>query len=94
MQAITIPKVLVSGILMVSGIYLTSCQSKSSESSQRDILAEVVDTTVSPKDDFFKYAVGTWLKQNPIPASESSWGIGSMVQEETYARLRYQRKIG
>ncbi|MFD2521506.1 M13 family metallopeptidase [Emticicia soli] len=88
MQAITIPKVLVSGILMVSGIYLTSCQSKSSESSQRDILAEVVDTTVSPKDDFFKYAVGTWLKQNPIPASESSWGIGSMVQEETYARLR------
>lgn len=88
MQAITIPKVLVSGILMVSGIYLTSCQLKSSESSQRDILAEVVDTTVSPKDDFFKYAVGTWLKQNPIPASESSWGIGSMVQEETYARLR------
>lgn len=88
MQAITIPRALVSGIFMVSGIYLTSCQSKSSESSQRDILAEVVDTTVSPKDDFFKYAVGTWLKQNPIPASESSWGIGSMVQEETYTRLR------
>lgn len=88
MQAITIPRALVSGIFMVSGIYLTSCQSKSSETSQRDILAEVVDTTVSPKDDFFKYAVGTWLKQNPIPASESSWGIGSMVQEETYTRLR------
>jgi len=88
MQAITIPKVLVSGILLVSGIYLSACQSKSSESSQRDILAEVVDTTVSPKDDFFKYAVGTWLKQNPIPASESSWGIGSLVQEETYTRLK------
>ncbi|RYU94151.1 M13 family metallopeptidase [Emticicia agri] len=88
MQAITTPKFLLSGILLVSGIYLISCQSNSSESAQRDILKEVVDTTVSPKDDFFKYAVGTWLKQNPIPASESSWGIGSMVQEETYARLR------
>jgi putative endopeptidase len=88
MQAITTPKVLLSGILLVSGIYLSSCQSKSSESAQRDILAEIVDTTVSPKDDFFKYAVGTWVKKNPIPASESGWGIGSIVQEETYARLR------
>ncbi|MBA4853992.1 M13 family metallopeptidase [Emticicia sp. BO119] len=88
MQALTLPKVLLSGILLVSGISLTSCQSNSSESAQRDILKEVVDTTVSPKDDFFKYAVGNWLKKNPIPASESSWGIGSMVQEETYGRLR------
>lgn len=88
MQAITTPKTLLSGILLISGIYLSSCQSKSSESTQRDILAEIVDTTVSPKDDFFKYAVGTWLKKNPIPASESNWGIGSIVQEETYARLR------
>lgn len=88
MQAIIKPKVLLSGILLVSGIYLTSCQSKSSESAQRDILKEIVDTTVSPKDDFFKYAVGDWLKKNPIPASESGWGIGSIVQEETYGRLK------
>ncbi|HEY1053792.1 MAG TPA: M13 family metallopeptidase, partial [Emticicia sp.] len=88
MQAITRPGVVLSGILLVSGLYLTSCQPKSSESAQRDILKEIVDTTVSPKDDFFKYAVGTWIKQNPIPASESGWGIGSIVQEETYTRLR------
>lgn len=88
MRAITKPKVLISGILIFSGIYLSSCQSKSSESTQRDILKEVVDTTVSPKDDFFKYAVGTWIKKNPIPASESGWGIGSIVQEETYGRLK------
>ncbi len=81
-------KVILSGIVLVSGIYLSSCQSKSSESAQRDILAEVVDSTASPKDDFFKYAVGTWIKKNPIPASESGWGIGSIVQEETYGRLR------
>ncbi len=88
MRAITKPKVLISGILIFSGIYLSSCQSKSSESTQRDILKEVVDTTVSPKDDFFKYAVGNWIKKNPIPASESGWGIGSIVQEETYGRLK------
>jgi putative endopeptidase len=82
------PRILLSGIFLVSGMYLSSCQSTSSESSQRDILAEIVDTTVSPKDDFFKYAVGNWIKKNSIPASESGWGIGSIVQEETYGRLR------
>ncbi|WP_337042136.1 M13 family metallopeptidase [Emticicia sp. 17c] len=88
MHAITLPSKLRFICLIIGGFWLVSCQSGSKESSQRDILAEVVDTTVSPKDDFFKYAVGTWLKNNPIPASESAWGIGSLVQDETYKRLR------
>ncbi len=50
-------------------------------------LAEFVDPAVKPSDDFFDYAVGKWLKANPIPPSERSWGIGRVVQEETYARL-------
>jgi putative endopeptidase len=53
-----------------------------------DILRANVDTTMSPGKDFFQFANGTWLKNNPIPASESHWGIGNMVQEETYARLK------
>ncbi|HTY58480.1 MAG TPA: M13 family metallopeptidase, partial [Bacteroidota bacterium] len=28
------------------------------------------------------------LKANPIPPSERGWGVGNLVQEETYARLR------
>ena len=46
-----------------------------------------VDTTADPRVDFNKYAVGKWLKENPIPANERSWGIGHIVQEETYRRL-------
>ncbi len=53
-----------------------------------DILASHLDTTISPADDFFEYANGGWIKQNPIPASESGWGIGNHVQEEIYTRLR------
>ncbi len=53
-----------------------------------DILASHLDTTVSPGEDFFEYANGGWIKQNPIPASESGWGIGNLVEEELYARLR------
>ena len=55
---------------------------------KQDILLAHLDTTVSPADDFFEYANGGWIKQNPIPASESGWGIGNLVEEELYNRLR------
>jgi len=41
-----------------------------------------------PRQDFFQFAVGKWLKDHPIPASERSWGIARVVQEETYVRLK------
>jgi putative endopeptidase len=50
-------------------------------------LARYMDTTANPREDFYQYAVGKWLKENPIPANERSWGIAHVVQEETYQRL-------
>src|SRR5438067_405010 len=50
-------------------------------------LDQFIDTTVSPRDDFFHYSVGKWLKEHPIPPSERAWGIYNVVQEETYQRL-------
>ena len=47
-----------------------------------------LDTTVSPRDNFFQYANGGWLKRNPIPAAYSGWGIGNVVGEEIRERLR------
>lgn len=69
----------------------TACHSSSSSSAtgqQPDLLRAALDTTVAPGDDFFSYANGTWLKNHPIPASESNSGIGIEVQKEVYARLR------
>lgn len=33
-----------------------------------------MDTTVHPGDDFYTYANGTWIKNNPVPAKETRWG--------------------
>jgi len=69
-----------------------ACQSGPSSSAggagQPDMLQAALDTTVAPGDDFFTYANGTWLKNHPIPASESSWGIGREVQNGVYTQLR------
>src|SRR5690606_6297995 len=33
-----------------------------------------MDESVKPGDDFFTYANGTWLKNNPVPPKETRWG--------------------
>ena len=54
----------------------------------RDVVAANIDASVSPGDDFFEFANGAWLKTNPIPAQESMWGIGQVVQDDLYVKLR------
>jgi len=64
-----------------------SCNS-SKQKTGKDFLTEAMDTTVNPGVDFFKYATGRWMKENPIPASERYWGLPNLVDEETYNRLK------
>ncbi|UOQ73620.1 M13 family metallopeptidase [Hymenobacter cellulosilyticus] len=76
-------------LMGVAAAGLASCNSgNQAGANQPDLLQANLDTTVRPGDDFFTYANGGWLKKHPIPASESSWGIGKEVQNEVYARLR------
>ena len=66
-----------------------SDKTKSKAGSKKpDALVINMDTTVSPAQDFFQYANGGWIKNNPIPAEQSSWGIGNLVVEENLKRLR------
>jgi putative endopeptidase len=82
-------------IVLIAAIVLTmtafvSCSNPSSRNTPvvEDVLRKNIDSTINPAQDFVKYANGTWMKNNPIPASESRWGISNLVQDETYARLR------
>ncbi len=67
---------------------VTACKTNSTSGNEPDFLAKNIDTTINPADDFFDYAVGNWAKNTPIPEAEASWGIGNLVQEEIYTRLR------
>jgi len=75
-------------LLIISAIVSCKQKPEADENTYANFLNDYVDSTVSPGDDFFKFAVGKWLKNNPIPESERSWGIWSLVNEENYKRIR------
>ena len=67
---------------------LLSCHHPQEKVDPPDFLADSRDTTVNPAEDFFLYANGGWIRKNPIPPGESDWGIGQLVQEDIYLRLK------
>ncbi|UYZ65086.1 M13 family metallopeptidase [Hymenobacter weizhouensis] len=47
-----------------------------------------VDLSVNPCDDFFHYASGNWLKNNPVPAAEVRWGSFNELGDKNNAVMR------
>ena len=47
-----------------------------------------MDTSVNPAEDFYTYAIGGWLKQNPIPPEFSRWGSFNELAELNNEAMR------
>ncbi len=45
-----------------------------------------MDRAVTPGDDFFAYANGTWMRSTPIPPDRAGWGSAAIVAELTAKR--------
>ncbi|MEW5842811.1 MAG: M13 family metallopeptidase [Bacteroidota bacterium] len=75
-------------LLFVILLLAIAGNSYSQQKQNGDFLTRAIDKSVDPGVDFFKYATGTWMKNNPIPESERAWGIANLVMEETYSRVK------
>jgi putative endopeptidase len=73
---------------LFAAFVLAACNQPMPKNTKPDVLAINMDTTLLPGEDIFQYANGGWIKNNPIPAEESQWGIGNLVIEENTKRLR------
>ncbi|MEO5909706.1 MAG: M13 family metallopeptidase [Pelobium sp.] len=78
----------IKSIFLLGVLALSACSNAKKDYSANDIVLRNVDSTANPGDDFFKYANGNWIKNNPIPEAYSSWGIGDFVENEISDRLK------
>lgn len=72
-------------LLMVAA---SGCQINMSKENKPALDLKNIDSSVKPGADFYRYAVGSWLKKNPIPKEYSTWGSFSMLAEENLHRLK------
>ena len=45
-----------------------------------------MDRSVAPGDDFYSYCNGAWLKATPIPPDKASYGVGTILADQTRKR--------
>jgi putative endopeptidase len=87
-------------ILLIAPITLVGCkQEKEVVAVQSFAPANVVKTelstidlsfmnkTIRPEDDFFLFSNGNWIKNNPIPPSESRWGSFNELENSNKKKL-------
>ncbi|MAP54218.1 M13 family metallopeptidase [Altibacter sp.] len=69
-------------------VAVSSCKDKdtnmaNAESEPRGIILANMDTTVSPKDDFYNYVNGNWMKVTEIPDDQVRWGGFNVLRKKT-----------
>jgi putative endopeptidase len=47
-----------------------------------------MDLSVKPGDNFYLYANGNWIKNNPVPASKTRWGSFDALRQTSLDRLK------
>ena len=47
-----------------------------------------LDRTCQPCDNFYQFAMGSWMKAHPIPAEYSSWGTFTQLRDNNLTALR------
>ncbi|HNP66323.1 MAG TPA: M13 family metallopeptidase [Aequorivita sp.] len=71
----------------VVAVAATACKEKTevavADTEPHGIILANMDTTVSPKDDFYNYVNGNWMKNNEIPDDETSWAGFTILRKKT-----------
>lgn len=75
------------GFICLSVCAFTLGGEKGSKPPMKYIDPKNMDFSVKPGDNFFEYANGNWIKNNPIPAKETRWGSFGMLNQANTDRL-------
>ncbi len=83
--------------LFISGtalLLLTQCNPTTKEKTEKMTNSPVafelshIDSSVSPCDNFYKYAIGNWQKENPVPPTEGRWMSFNILAEQNREKIQ------
>ena len=69
-----------SAVILILVFSFISIQAQTDYSNGFDLKS--LDKSVNPTQDFYDYAVGTWVKNNPVPDIYTRWGSFDKLQED------------
>lgn len=79
---------LLASVLLTGTAAFASGDGKLSKETPRYIDKANMDLSVKPGNNFYKYANGNWVKNNPVPASKTRWGSFDELREQSSKRLQ------
>ena len=85
-----------SSLIVIPSLLLVTVGCSTQENKNQEPEKEItpafdisqIDSSHSACDDFEQYAAGNWLKNNPVPESESRWGSFNVLHDENELQLK------
>src|ERR1700748_2750156 len=81
----------IAGAVLSGCLTLPFVYGQDSAAAQKDLKAldpKLIDASVDPCTNFYQYSCGGWLKANPIPSDESSYGRGTELEDQNRLVLK------
>ena len=66
----------------------TSCNSKKEATQESGIRLANLDQTINPRNDFYQYACGGWMKANSLTDEYSSFGSFDQLAENNRTQIK------
>lgn len=82
-------KTMIVSVLLIAGIAgLTGCGKEKKSVATAALDPANMDVSVKPGNDFYRYSNGGWIKNNPLKAEYSRYGIFDKMYNENLEQLR------
>ncbi len=75
-------------LTVLTGMTMTACTSKATKGDDMGVKLENLDTLAVPGDDFFQFACGGWMRNNPLTDEYARFGSFDKLAENNREQLK------